>query len=59
MMKDNVDPGLLELHDEALIEDWVISTELGIPSPCRMGCKGNLNGAVVARGVVYSTQSAG
>jgi hypothetical protein len=45
-----VDPGLLELYDEALIEVWGISTELGLPSLCRMGCKGNLNGAVVARG---------
>jgi hypothetical protein len=50
MMKDTVDPGLLELEDEALIKEWVISTELGIPSPCRMGCKVNLDGAVVARG---------
>jgi hypothetical protein len=49
-MKDNVDPGLLELDDGALIEEWGISTELGIPSLCRMGCKGNLDGAVVARG---------
>jgi hypothetical protein len=32
MTKDNVDPGLLELDDEALIE-WVISIEPGIPSP--------------------------
>jgi hypothetical protein len=50
MRKDNVDPGLLELHGEALIGEWLVSIELRIPSFCRMGCKGNLDGAVVARG---------
>jgi hypothetical protein len=33
MTKHNVDPGLLELDDEALMEEWVMSTELGIRSP--------------------------
>ena len=50
MTKDTVDPGLLELDDEALIEEWVISTELGIRSPGGSGVDGNPNGAVVARG---------
>jgi hypothetical protein len=41
MTKDNVDPGLLELDDEALIEEWVIttvSTELWDTQPWRIGC---------------------
>jgi hypothetical protein len=50
MMKDNVDPGLLELDAEALMEEWVMSTELGIRSPGGSGVDGNRNGAVVARG---------
>jgi hypothetical protein len=49
MMKDNVDPGLLDLDDEALIEEWVISTELGIPNPDGSGVNENPNGTVVAR----------
>jgi hypothetical protein len=49
MTKDNVDPGLLELDDEALIEKWVISTELGIPNSGGSGVEGNPTRAVVAR----------
>jgi hypothetical protein len=49
MTKNNVDPGLLELDDEALIEDWVISTaSSGYAAPGGSGVDGNPNRAVVA-----------
>jgi hypothetical protein len=49
MTNDNV-AGLLELDDEALMEEWVMSTELAIRSPGGSGVDWNANGAVVARG---------
>ena len=49
MTKDTVDPSLLELDDEAPVEEWIISKNLGIPSAGGSGVSGNPNGDVLAR----------